>query len=121
MPTVSAVLWKNVLFNPSFGLLAAVFAVFGLPRPDLLENHPMESIVTIMVWQWAPFMMLILLAGLQSLNHEEIEAAQMDGANRFMLYGHLRPTSLPSLNYQLFFRGVPLKSIQFPNLPLQGK
>ena len=89
MPTVSAVLWKNVLFNPAFGLLAAVFSLLGLPRPDLLANHPMESIVTIMVWQWTPFMMLILLAGLQSLNHEEIEAAQMDGANGFMLFGFI--------------------------------
>jgi hypothetical protein len=61
----------------------------GLPRPDLLANHPMESIVTILVWQWTPFMMLILLAGLQSLNQEEVEAAQMDGANGLMLFGYI--------------------------------
>lgn len=86
MPTVSAVLWKNVLFNPAFGLIAAIFALLGLPRPDLLADLPMISIILIVVWQWTPFMMLILLAGLQSLDHEQIEAAQIDGANSFRMF-----------------------------------
>jgi sorbitol/mannitol transport system permease protein len=82
MPTVSAVLWKNVLFNPAFGLIAAVYAMLGLPRPDFLAEAPMASVVTIIVWQWTPFMMLILLAGLQSLDHEQLEAVQIDGGGR---------------------------------------
>jgi sorbitol/mannitol transport system permease protein len=95
MPTVSAVLWKNVIFNPAFGLLAAIFAMLGLPRPDLLADYPMVSVITIMVWQWTPFMMLILLAGLQSLDHEQIEATQIDGGGpvtlfRFIVLPHLK-------------------------------
>lgn len=86
MPTVSAVLWKNVLFNPAFGLIAAIFALLGLPRPDLLADLPMISVILIVVWQWTPFMMLILLAGLQSLDNEQIEAAQIDGAGPFRLF-----------------------------------
>jgi len=89
MPTVSAVLWKNVLFNPAFGLLAAVFALLGLPRPDLLADAPMASVITIVVWQWTPFMMLILLAGLQSLDNEQVEAAQIDGGGPLVIFRYI--------------------------------
>ena len=89
MPTVSAVLWKNVLFNPAFGLFAAVLAAFGFPRPDLLAEAPMLSVVIIVVWQWTPFMMLILLAGLQSLDTEQIEAAQIDGGGPWVLFRYI--------------------------------
>jgi sorbitol/mannitol transport system permease protein len=89
MPTVSAVLWKNVLFNPAFGLIAAVYAMLGLPRPDFLAQAPMASVITIIVWQWTPFMMLILLAGLQSLDAEQIESAQIDGADKLTLFSYI--------------------------------
>ena len=80
MPTVSAVLWKNVLFNPTFGLFSSLFALVGLKRIDMLANYPLAAVIIIIVWQWVPFMMLILLAGLQSIPNELIEAAQIDGA-----------------------------------------
>ncbi|MBN8591652.1 MAG: sugar ABC transporter permease [Anaerolineae bacterium] len=89
MPTVSAVLWKNVLFNPAFGLLAAIYAMLGLPRPDLLADAPMASVITVIVWQWTPFMMLILLAGLQSLDAEQMEASQIDGAGRVTQFRYI--------------------------------
>jgi sorbitol/mannitol transport system permease protein len=89
MPTVSAVLWKNVLFNPAFGLIAALAAALGLPRPDPLATAPMFSVIIIIVWQWTPFMMLILLAGLQSLDHEQVEAARIDGANGILLFRYI--------------------------------
>lgn len=95
MPTVSAVLWKNVLFNPAFGLVSSLAVMLGLPRPDLLADAPMLSIVIVIVWQWTPFMMLILLAGLQSLDASQIEAAQIDGGGpltlfRYIVLPHLR-------------------------------
>ncbi len=89
MPTVSAVLWKNVLFNPAFGLLAAVAAMLGLPRPDMLQDFPMFSVIIVIVWQWTPFMMLILLAGLQSLAHDQIEACQIDGGGPLVLFRYI--------------------------------
>lgn len=89
MPTVSAVLWKNVLFNPAFGLLAALAAMLGLPRPDMLQDYAMFSVVVVTVWQWTPFMMLILLAGLQSLDHDQIEAAQIDGGGPIVLFRYI--------------------------------
>lgn len=89
MPTVSAVLWKNVLFNPAFGLLAALAAMLGLPRPDMLQDFPMFSVVVVIVWQWTPFMMLILLAGLQSLAQDQIEACQIDGGGPLVLFRYI--------------------------------
>lgn len=94
MPTVSAVLWKNVLFNPAFGLLASLAAMLGFQRPDMLAHAPMVSVIIVIVWQWTPFMMLILLAGLQSLDHEQIEAAQIDGGGPLVLF---RSIVLPHL------------------------
>ena len=89
MPTVSAVLWKNVLFNPAFGLISAIYVIFGYPRPDFLAEAPMASVIAIIVWQWTPFMMLILLAGLQSLDHEQIEAVQIDGGGRISQFYYI--------------------------------
>ncbi|MCC7209040.1 MAG: sugar ABC transporter permease [Anaerolineae bacterium] len=86
MPTVSAVMWKNMLFNPSFGLISTTLVSFGGPRIDWINTYPMFSIVAIVVWEWTPFMMLILLAGLQSLPQEYVEAAQIDGAGRGQIF-----------------------------------
>jgi sorbitol/mannitol transport system permease protein len=60
-----------------------------------INDYPMFSIVTIVVWEWTPFMMLILLAGLQSLAQESLEAAQIDGAGPietfyYIILPHLR-------------------------------
>lgn len=95
MPVVTAVLWKNVLLNPSFGLTTYVLSLFGLPHIDWLAGYPMLSIVMTVSWQWTPFVMLILLAGLQSLPESTIEAASLDGATginlfRYIILPHLR-------------------------------
>jgi sorbitol/mannitol transport system permease protein len=84
-----------MLFNPSFGLISSFLVEFGGPRMDWINQFPMASIVTIVTWEWTPFTMLILLAGLQSLEQEQLEAAQIDGANpinvfRFIVLPHLR-------------------------------
>ena len=89
MPTVSAVLWKNVLFNPAFGLLASLASMLGFSRPDMLQDHAMISVIIVIVWQWTPFMMLILLAGLQSLSRDQIEAAQIDGGGPLVLFRYI--------------------------------
>ncbi len=94
MPTVSAVMWKNMLFNPSFGLISSTLAALGGPRVDWINQFAMASVITIVTWEWTPFMVLILLAGLQSLPKEYVEAAQIDGAGpagtfRFVILPHL--------------------------------
>ena len=95
MPTVSAVMWKNMLFNPAFGLISSTLAALGGPRIDWMNSYPMLSIIIIVTWEWTPFMMLILLSGLQSLPQESLEAAQIDGAGPiesfyYIVLPHLR-------------------------------
>ena len=80
MPTVSALVWKNLLMNPVSGLFAWLAKSFGLPAVDWFTNWPMVSVVLIVSWQWLPFASLIMLTALQSLDEEQKEAAALDGA-----------------------------------------
>lgn len=95
MPVAAAVLWKNILLDPSFGLSAYFFRLFGAASVPLIERYPMPSVIAVVAWQWTPFVMLILLAGLQSLPESTIEAARLDGASgvtmfRYILLPHLK-------------------------------
>ncbi|MGB0387976.1 MAG: carbohydrate ABC transporter permease [Ardenticatenaceae bacterium] len=89
MPIVTAVLWKNVLLNPVFGLTGYLLRLVGLPNIDWLAQYPMASIIMIVSWQWIPFVMLILLAGLQSLPESILEAARIDGAGGVALFRYI--------------------------------
>ncbi|MGH0273567.1 carbohydrate ABC transporter permease [Sinorhizobium meliloti] len=80
MPTVAALVWKNMFMNPVNGLFAWLAKLLGLQPFDFLANAPLLSIILIVAWQWLPFARLILLTALQSLDEEQKEAAQMDGA-----------------------------------------
>ncbi|MCF3933879.1 sugar ABC transporter permease [Acuticoccus sp. M5D2P5] len=80
MPTVSALVWKNMFMNPVSGLFAWIAKGFGLQPVDFFAEIPLLSIILIVAWQWLPFATLILLTALQSLDSEQLEAAEMDGA-----------------------------------------
>ncbi|MGG7516593.1 carbohydrate ABC transporter permease [Allorhizobium undicola] len=80
MPTVAALVWKNMLMNPVNGIFAWIFRLFGADPVDWLSVMPLFSIIVIVAWQWLPFATLILLTALQSLDEEQKEAAEMDGA-----------------------------------------
>src|SRR6267143_1200634 len=86
MPTAGALIWKDTLLNPLFGLLPYVLGPFGLGRVDWVNQYPMQSVVAVEVWRWTPFMMLIILAGLQSQNPEVLEAARVDGASALQAF-----------------------------------
>jgi sorbitol/mannitol transport system permease protein len=80
MPTVAALVWKNMFMNPVNGLFAYLFKLVGLQPLDWLATIPLFSIIIIVAWQWLPFATLILLTALQSLDEEQKEASEMDGA-----------------------------------------
>jgi len=80
MPTAAALLWKTSFLNPVFGLINWVLSPFGVGNVDWVSSYPMTTIVVVLVWEWTPFMMLILLAGLQSQSPDILEAARVDGA-----------------------------------------
>jgi sorbitol/mannitol transport system permease protein len=81
MPTVSALVWKNMLMHPVNGLFAWLARSVGMEPVDWLAQLPLFSIILIVAWQWLPFATLILLTALQSLDEEQQEAAEMDGAS----------------------------------------
>lgn len=80
MPTVSALVWKNMFMDPNYGLLAHLWEFFGAQPVEWLSQASLTSIVMIVSWQWLPFATLILLTAIQSLDSEQLEAAEMDGA-----------------------------------------
>ncbi len=77
------------MLNPNFGLIPELLAALGLPRVDLLNAYPLFALILVVTWEWTPFMMLILLAGLQSVEQEWIEAAQLDGASPISMFTSL--------------------------------
>lgn len=94
MPTVNALLWKNMMMNPIYGVLAQVWAFFGATPIDWLTDLPLFSVIVMVSWQWLPFATLIFMTSLQSMDREQLEAARMDGAS----YGQqLRYLYLPHL------------------------
>ena len=89
MPPVAALIWKNMIMHPSYGVLADVAQFFGASPIDWFAQYPLFSIILIVAWQWLPFATLILLTSLQSLDTEQMEAAEMDGAPAYSRFLYL--------------------------------
>jgi len=94
MPTVNALLWKHMMMNPIYGVLAQVWKFFGATPVDWLTDFPLGSVIIMVAWQWLPFATLIFMTALQSMNREQLEAARMDGATylqqlRYLYIPHL--------------------------------
>ncbi|MCC7176386.1 MAG: sugar ABC transporter permease [Bryobacterales bacterium] len=109
MPTVSALVWKNMLMNPVFGLIAWITRSLGLGAPDFFATAPLAAIILIVAWEWTPFAVLILLPALQSLSKEQREAARMDGAGAAAMFLHVelphlrRPMAVVAMIETIFF------------------
>lgn len=89
MPTVSALVWKNMFMDPVNGLLAHIWKFFGAEPLVWLTQASMQSIILIVSWQWLPFATLILLTAIQSLDSEQLEASEMDGAPKLSQFGFI--------------------------------
>lgn len=81
MPTVAALVWKNMMMDPNYGIFAWIATRLNFAPVTWLQNYPLFSVIIIVSWQWLPFATLILLTAMQSLSEEQKEAAEMDGAN----------------------------------------
>src|SRR6185295_15188650 len=79
MPTVSALVWKNMLMHPVSGLFAWIMKSVGLQPIDWFAHAPLTAVIIMVAWMWLPFATLILLTAVQSLDEEQKEAAEMDG------------------------------------------
>ena len=108
MPTVNALLWKHMMMNPIYGVLAQVWLFFGATPINWLEDLPLLSVIIMVSWQWLPFAALIFITSLQSMNREQIEAARMDGANdlqqlRYLYIPHLARSVAVVVMIELIF------------------
>ena len=96
MPVVAGLVWSTQMFSSLFGVLNWVLGVLGFESIAFVQQAPLGTIITVLVWQWTPFMMLIILAGLQGQDPSILEAARVDGAKptaifRQITLPHLRP------------------------------
>ena len=112
MPTANALLWKHMMMNPIYGVLAQVALFFGAEPVDWLTNWPLFSVILMVAWQWLPFACLIFITSLQSLDADQMEAAGMDGANAlqkfwFLTLPHLgRPIAVVVMIEMIFLMSV---------------
>ncbi len=90
MPTVSALVWKNLLMNPVNGLFAYFARILGLAPFDWFASAPLASVIVIVCWEWLPFAFLILLTALQSLDEEQLEAARLEGAGPVSIFWYIQ-------------------------------
>ena len=114
VPVSAALLWKHALYNPEYGLFngawswfTGLFGVDSPAQPDWISDMPLTAVGAALVWQWTPFMMLILLAGLQSRPADVMEASRLDGASAWQTFRYL---TLPHLRRYLEL-GILLGSI----------
>jgi sorbitol/mannitol transport system permease protein len=111
MPVGAALLWKTTMFDPTFGVVDFLLRPFGAGHFDWLSSFPLGSVMIEMIWQWTPFMMLLVLAGLQSQPRDILEAASTDGARPLDIF---RELTLPHLRRYIEL-GVVLGAIYVVN------
>jgi sorbitol/mannitol transport system permease protein len=89
MPTVSALIWKNMIMHPVYGLVSLWLQKIGLAPIDWFADYPLLSIIIIVSWEWIPFSFLILVTAIKSLDQEQKEAAAIDGAGALKLFWYI--------------------------------
>jgi sorbitol/mannitol transport system permease protein len=110
-PVAAALLWKTTLLDPTYGLVNFILSPFGAGRTDWISSFPLTAVMMAIVWQWTPFMMLLILAGLQSQPADVLEAAAVDGASNL---GIFREITIPHLR-RFIELGIVLGTIYLIN------
>lgn len=110
-PVAAALIWKTTILDPNNGILNWVMSLVGIERLDWIGRFPLPMVMVMLIWQWTPFMMLLILAGLQSMPRDILEAGRVDGANAFQLF---RELTLPHLR-RFIELGVVLGAIFLVN------
>jgi sorbitol/mannitol transport system permease protein len=96
MPVAITLFWRTAMFDPSFGFFGWISRSLGLPSISWLSDHPLAAVITLLTWRFTPFALLILLAGLQGVPQDQLEAAKVDGAGplrqfQYIVLPHMRP------------------------------
>ncbi len=107
-PIVVGVMWRALL-NPDWGLVNWVIAQMGFEPPNWLGsiNMAMKTLVMVDVWQWTPFVFVVVYARLQALPQDVFEAAQLDGASAFATFRRITlPLLMPAISLAAVFRAI---------------
>jgi multiple sugar transport system permease protein len=107
-PVVVGVMWR-LLYDSGVGIANPLFQLFGLSQPEILAHNRSAfiGVVVVDVWEWTPLLFLIILAGLQSLPEEPMEAARVDGAGRVrVFFDHTLPLLRPVLLVAIVLRTI---------------
>ena len=110
-PVAAALIWKTTILDPNNGILNWVLSLVGISPVDWIGQLPLTMVMVVLIWQWTPFMMLLILAGLQSMPRDILEAGRVDGAGAFQLF---RELTLPHLR-RFIELGVVLGAIYLVN------
>ena len=105
-PIVVAIIWK-VLFTPDISVLNWGLGLVGLPQPAWLADPrlALPAIIAADIWEWFPFTLLMLLAALQMMPAEPLEAARIDGAGSWQVFRHVvLPLLRPAIVVTVLFR-----------------
>jgi sorbitol/mannitol transport system permease protein len=110
-PVAAALIWKTTILDPNNGILNWLLSLVGVGPVDWIGQFPLTMVMIVLIWQWTPFMMLLILAGLQSMPRDILEAGRVDGAGAFQLF---RELTLPHLR-RFIELGVVLGAIYLVN------
>jgi sorbitol/mannitol transport system permease protein len=110
-PVAGALIWKTSMLDATNGIVNWILSPFGVHHVDWVSKFPLQSVMVELIWQWTPFMMLLILAGLQSMPRDILEAGRVDGAGAFKLF---RELTLPHLR-RFIELGVVLGAIYLVN------
>ena len=111
-PVVAGVIWR-LIYNPNFGVLNAALQGLGFDTSRLTwladPSVALAAVVVVDVWEWTPFVFLILLAGLQAIPEEPYEAARIDGSGPWQTFRHITlPLLAPAILVALLLRTFDL-------------
>ena len=110
-PVAAALIWKTTILDPTNGILNWLLSIVGIGPVDWIGKFPLYMVMAELIWQWTPFMMLLILAGLQSMPRDILEAGRVDGAGAFQLF---RELTLPHLR-RFIELGVVLGAVYLVN------
>ena len=115
-PIVVALLWR-LMYNPSLGMVNYFLKFFGLDHPVLGDpNTALLAVVLVDIWQWTPFVILLVSAGFSTIPPELEEACKIDGASRWQTFFYIfLPLLKPLIIVVLLLRLVEVIKV-FPQI-----
>jgi multiple sugar transport system permease protein len=125
LTVVTAITWRTI-FEPELGFVNTMLSALSLPGGDVVwlgeEGYALAAMILADVWKTAPFMALLILAGLQGIPDELHDAAKVDGANAWQRFrGVTLPLLVPAITVALIFRTLDaLRVFDLPYVLTKG-